>query len=157
AFALITATVHTVKETSTQAIQFHSRAFQLAKSRPLRSSAKANTQCLRTRVLVASSKHYWWTAKPRSPHRAPSKTVIRCQPLSPLRSRGEKGVLRLAVRRQVEPSALGAIASVSLNWASMRASADRPAGFQWPRLHVRQELAAVIRSGRSEFVAAAGG
>src|SRR6516225_4276950 len=76
--------MHTVKETSTQAIQFHSRAFQLAKSRPLRSSATANTQCLRARVLVASSKHYWWTAKPRSPHRAPSKAVIRCRRLSPL-------------------------------------------------------------------------
>ena len=38
------------------------------------------------RVLVASSKRYWWTAKPRSPHRAPSKAVIRCRRLSPLRS-----------------------------------------------------------------------
>src|SRR6516225_6495043 len=77
--------MHTVKETSTQAIQFHSRAFQLAKLRPPRSSAKANTQCLRARVLVASSKHYWWTAKRPSPHRAQSKPVIRCRRLSPLR------------------------------------------------------------------------
>ena len=38
------------------------------------------------RVRVASSKHYWWTVKPRSPHRAPSKAVIRCRRLSPLRS-----------------------------------------------------------------------
>jgi hypothetical protein len=42
--------VHTLKETSTQAILSHSRVFQLAKSRPLRSSAKANTQCLRARA-----------------------------------------------------------------------------------------------------------
>src|SRR6516165_3881571 len=67
-------------------MMFHSRALRLSKSRPLRSSAKANTQCLRARVLVASSKHYWWTAKPRSPHRAPSKAVIRCRRLSSLRS-----------------------------------------------------------------------
>ena len=32
--------------------------------------------------------------------------------------RGEKGVLRLAIRRRAEPSALDAITSVSPNWAS---------------------------------------
>jgi type II secretory pathway pseudopilin PulG len=42
------------EEISTQAIQSHLRAFQLAKSRPLLSSAKTNTQFRRARVLVAS-------------------------------------------------------------------------------------------------------
>ena len=32
-------------------------------------------------------------------------------------ARGEKGVLRLAIKLRAEPSALDAIASVSLNWA----------------------------------------
>ena len=57
ALALIAAPVGDrapLRDTSTQATQFHSRAFPSAKSRPLRYSVKTNTQFLRARMLVAS-------------------------------------------------------------------------------------------------------
>jgi hypothetical protein len=57
ALALITAPVGDrahAEDTSTQATQFHLRAFPSAKSRPLRYLVKTNTQFLRARMLVAS-------------------------------------------------------------------------------------------------------